>query len=44
MVTDQRLAGLGLTLPLPAQPIEKYRPDRLVGTPRYLSGVGPRHT
>ncbi len=43
MSADQRLEGLGLTLPPPAQPIGNYRPYRLVGNLLYLSGVGPRH-
>jgi enamine deaminase RidA (YjgF/YER057c/UK114 family) len=42
MSADQRLADLGLTLPLPAKPLGNYVPFRLAGNLLFLSGVGPR--
>lgn len=42
MSAEQRLAGLGLTLPPPPAPIGNYVPFRLAGSLLFLSGVGPR--
>ena len=40
---EQRLAALGLVLPLSPTPAGLYRPARLVGDTLYLAGQGPRH-
>lgn len=42
MTADERLSGLGLTLPPPPRPLGNYVPFRLAGNLLFLSGVGPR--
>lgn len=40
---EQKLASLGLTLPVAPSPLAVYRPARLVGNTLYLSGQIPRN-
>lgn len=38
---EQKIAELGITLPVPPKPMAKYKPTVLVGNILYVSGHGP---
>ena len=43
MTPEQRLAALGITLPVAPTPVANYVPFRLAGNLLFLSGQGPRN-
>ena len=43
MTPEQRLAALGITLPVAPTPVANYVPFRLAGSLLFLSGQGPRN-
>src|SRR5689334_25243237 len=44
MTPEDKLASLGLTLPVAPTPVANYVPYRWAGNLLYLSGQGPRRT